>query len=64
MPKMKTHKGMRKRFRVTPSGKVLSYPPGRGHLMSGKSGARKQDLSRRRRLRGRGVRKLRLLMGG
>ena len=49
MPKMKTHKGLKKRVRVTANGKVISYRPGRRKLMSAKSG------NRRRRLRGTSV---------
>ena len=46
MPKMKTHKGLKKRVRVTRNGKVIRNLPGRRKLMSHKSG------NRRRRLRG------------
>ncbi|MDR9452255.1 MAG: 50S ribosomal protein L35, partial [Acidimicrobiia bacterium] len=31
MPKMKTHKGAAKRFKVTGSGKVMRAQAGRGH---------------------------------
>ena len=37
MPKMKTHKGAAKRFKVTATGKVLRRRAGHGHLLSGKS---------------------------
>lgn len=40
MPKMKTHKGIKKRVRVTSSGKVKHKRANAGHLMSGKSGDR------------------------
>jgi len=49
MPKQKTHKGMKKRFKVTATGKVKHRKAYRGHLLSGKSA------SRRRRLRSDGV---------
>ncbi|NUM34153.1 MAG: 50S ribosomal protein L35 [Candidatus Brocadiae bacterium] len=37
MPKMKTHKGIAKRVRVSKNGKVLRNRVGRRHLMSHKS---------------------------
>ncbi|UCE62109.1 MAG: 50S ribosomal protein L35 [Phycisphaerales bacterium] len=40
MPKMKTHKGLKKRVKVTAKGKVRHKRAGSGHLMSGKSGNR------------------------
>ncbi|HKQ50573.1 MAG TPA: 50S ribosomal protein L35 [Phycisphaerae bacterium] len=44
MPKMKRHKGLAKRVRVTANGKVKYKQGNAGHLMSGKSGNRKQKL--------------------
>jgi large subunit ribosomal protein L35 len=38
MPKQKTHKGMKKRFKITASGKARHRKAFRGHLMSHKSG--------------------------
>lgn len=46
MPKQKTHKGLKKRFKVTATGKVMHKRANAGHLMSGK------NAKRRRRLRG------------
>ena len=46
MPKAKTHKGVSKRMKVRPSGKVSYKKPGAGHLMSGKSGKRCRGLRR------------------
>jgi large subunit ribosomal protein L35 len=40
MPKFKTHKGLRKRIKITAKGKVLHKRAFAGHLMSGKSGNR------------------------
>jgi len=42
--KNKTHKGLAKRLRKTRTGKILRSKANRGHLMSGKSGTRKQRL--------------------
>lgn len=44
MPKQKTHKGMRKRFKVTASGKIKHRKAFRGHKLSHKSGKRKRGL--------------------
>jgi large subunit ribosomal protein L35 len=52
MPKLKTHKGIKKRFKVSATGKVSHKRCGSSHLMSHKSG--KQV----RRLRKKGVLKI------
>lgn len=44
MPKMKTHKGLKKRFKVSARGKVKHYKPGKSHLLSVKTGKRKRRL--------------------
>ncbi|NQV25133.1 MAG: 50S ribosomal protein L35 [Rhodopirellula sp.] len=44
MPKQKTHKGIKKRFRVTASGKATKRSAYRGHILSKKSGKRKRSL--------------------
>jgi large subunit ribosomal protein L35 len=44
MPKMKTHKGSRKRFRITASGKLKRRQAGKKHLNSPKTGKRKRQL--------------------
>ncbi len=49
MPKQKTHKGMKKRFKVTASGKIKHRSANRGHILGKKSSDRK------RRLRGDGI---------
>ena len=49
MPKQKTHKGIKKRFKVTASGKAKHRKAFRGHILSKKSPNRKI------RLRGDGV---------
>ena len=40
MPKAKTHKGLKKRVKVTGTGKVLRHKAGKRHLLSHKSGKR------------------------
>lgn len=47
MPKMKTHKGLKKRIKITARGKVMASAPNKGHLMSGKSGNRRRKLRRK-----------------
>ena len=44
MPKMKTHKASRKRFRVTATGKLKRTQAGKKHLLSHKTGKRKRHL--------------------
>lgn len=46
MPKMKTHKGTAKRFRLTKNGKLKRMRAGRSHLRRKKSGAVNRDLRR------------------
>lgn len=47
MPKLKPHKGLKKRVKVTAKGKVKRPKAGKGHLMSGKSGRRRQRLRKK-----------------
>ena len=42
MPKQKTHKGLKKRVKVTATGKVKHKRTGGGHLMSGKNAKRRR----------------------
>jgi large subunit ribosomal protein L35 len=44
MPKMKTHKGTKKRFRLTAKGKVKHRCAGTSHLASRMSHKRKRNL--------------------
>lgn len=46
MSKLKTHKGLAKRVRVSSKGKIKRRKAFAGHLMSGKSGNRKRKLKR------------------
>ena len=45
--KRKAHKGILKRMRLTRRGKIVRSRANRGHLMSGKSGARRRRLRRK-----------------
>lgn len=46
MPKMKTHSGAKKRFRVTGSGKLMRERAGKRHLLEHKPSTRTRRLSR------------------
>ena len=43
MPKMKTHRGTEKRFRVTGSGKIMRSKAYKSHIMTKKSQKRKRN---------------------
>jgi large subunit ribosomal protein L35 len=47
MPKLKTHKGAKKRFRVSANGKVKHKRCGSSHLMSHKSGKQVRRLRKK-----------------
>ncbi len=44
MPKLKTHKGAKKRFKVTSKSKVLRVKAGKSHILTKKSRKRKRNL--------------------
>ena len=46
MPKMKTHSGAKKRFKVTGTGKVRGRHPFTSHILEKKSSERKRRLGR------------------
>ena len=46
MPKMKSHKGARKRFSVTGSGKVKRSKAYKSHILTKKTSKRKRNLRR------------------
>jgi large subunit ribosomal protein L35 len=46
MPKMKSHKGARKRFKVTGSGKVKRRRAFKSHILTKKTSKRKRRLRR------------------
>jgi large subunit ribosomal protein L35 len=46
MPKMKTHKGAKKRFSVTGTGKVRRLKAYKSHILTKKSPKRKRNLRR------------------
>jgi large subunit ribosomal protein L35 len=44
MPKLKTHKGAKKRFKVTKNKKIIYSKAYRGHILTKKSAKRKRAL--------------------
>lgn len=46
MPKMKTHRGAAKRFRLTATGKVVRRRAGKSHILEKKSAKRKRRLGK------------------
>jgi len=46
MPKLKPHKGLLKRVKVTATGKIIRRQANKGHLMTSKNSARRRRLGR------------------
>jgi large subunit ribosomal protein L35 len=44
MPKMKSHKGAKKRFKKTGSGKIKRKKAGKSHILTKKNSKRKREL--------------------
>ncbi len=63
MPKMKTHSGAKKRFKVTGSGKVTHLQSGKAHLNEHKPTSRTRRLSGEKTLAIGAARKARKLLG-
>ena len=61
--KLKPHKGLRKRVKVSAGGKVRFKRSFAGHLMSGKPGRRKQRLRRTGQLTGKIAQNVREALG-
>ena len=63
MPKMKTHKGLKKRIKVSARGKVRHRKANSGHLMSGKSGNRRRSLRQPGQLEGAIEKRIKIALG-
>jgi large subunit ribosomal protein L35 len=63
MPKMKTHSGAAKRFRVTGTGKVMRRRANMNHLLEHKSSRRTRRLNKDLTLAPADVRKTKKLLG-
>lgn len=46
MPKLKTNRSVKKRMRITKSGKIKHFKAGRGHLLTLKSSKRKRHMGK------------------
>ncbi len=44
MPKMKSHRASKKRFKITASGKLVRHHAGKSHILTKKSRKRKRHL--------------------
>ncbi len=63
MPKMKTHRGAAKRFKVTGSGKIRRRSAFLNHILEKKSESRKRRLARGNELTGGDVKRAKRLLG-
>jgi len=63
MPKMKTHSGSAKRFRLTGTGKVIRRRANMNHLLEHKASRRTRRLSREMTLAPSDVKKIKKLLG-
>ncbi len=62
MPTIKTVKGVKRRFKVTGTGKLVGFRAGRRHLLGGKRAKTKRHLRRPRTVSSVDKRKIRALM--
>jgi large subunit ribosomal protein L35 len=63
MPKMKTHRGAAKRFRITATGKIRRRKAYRSHLLESKTSRRKRRLGRPAEVSGGDRKHLKRLLG-
>ena len=63
MPKQKTHKGLRKRVKVTASGKVKRKNSFSGHLMSSKNAKRRRKVGSSSLLKSSDAAKVKVMLG-
>ncbi|MEN9654869.1 MAG: ribosomal protein [Chlamydiota bacterium] len=63
MPKMKTRKAVKARFKVTGRGKLKRMRPGRRHILTKKSSNRKRKLAKSRLVDDGQVKMFKIMMG-
>jgi large subunit ribosomal protein L35 len=63
MPKMKTHSGARKRFKITGSGKLMHRRANRNHLLEHKSSTRTRRLANEEAMAAPDAKKAKKLLG-
>ena len=64
MPKLKTHKGTKRRMKLTGTGKVLRRKAGSSHLMSVKSSKRRRGYRKDAQVSPGIARKVKCIIGG
>ncbi len=63
MPKIKTHKGAAKRFKITGSGKIVREKAYKSHILTKKNAERKRKLKKQQELSVSDKKKVRRLLG-
>ena len=63
MPKMKTHRGAAKRFRVTGTGKIVRRKANRSHLLEKKPSKRTRRLAREAEVTGGDKKRIERMLG-
>ncbi len=63
MPKIKTHKGAAKRFKVTGSGKIVRVKAYKDHILTKKNAKRKRRLGRKQEVSASDKKKVKRLLG-
>ena len=64
MPKQKTHRGAKKRFKITSGGKVMRRKSLRNHMLTHKTTKKKRQLRRSSQVQGKFARRVKDLIGG
>ncbi len=64
MPKMKSHSGAKKRFKISKSGNVKYSKPNRGHFLTEKSQSRKRSLRKPGFIKGKMAKTIKTLVQG
>jgi large subunit ribosomal protein L35 len=62
MPKLKTNRSVKKRMRITKSGKVKHFKAGRGHLLTLKKSKRRRLLGKPAFIEGQEAKTIKLLL--
>jgi len=62
MPKIKTHKGAAKRFKVTGGGKIVRVRAYKGHILTKKNAERKRRLGRKQKVSASDMKKVKRLL--
>ncbi len=64
MPKQKTHRGAKKRFKITGGGKVLRHHSMRSHILTKKTTKRKRKLRKSTEVQGKFVSTVKTMLQG